>query len=48
MAATTMDTDLFDDVRDARSWIEAAVEDGEFSREQMDVPTEQLEELGYI
>lgn len=48
MAATTMDIDLFDDVHDARDWVEATVEDVEFSREQMDVPTEQLEELGYI
>jgi hypothetical protein len=48
MAATTMDRALFDDLRDARAWIETAVEDVEFSREEMDVPTEQLEDLGYI
>lgn len=48
MAATTMDTELFDDVHDARDWIEAAIEEEEFSRQEMDIPTEQLEELGYI
>lgn len=48
MAATTMETNLFGDVHDARDWIETAVEDAEFSHEQMDVPTEQLEDLGYI
>lgn len=48
MAATTMDTELFNDVHDVREWIEAATESVNLSRDQMDVPTEQLEELGYI
>lgn len=48
MAATTKDTELFDDVHDVREWIEAAIVDVEISHDQMDVPTEQLEDLGYI
>jgi len=48
MAATTMDTELFDDVHDVREWIEAGIEEAEISHDQVNVPTEQLEELGYI
>jgi hypothetical protein len=48
MAATTMDTELFDDVHDVRDWIESAIEDVEVSQDHMDVPTKQLEDLGYI
>ena len=52
MAATTMSKELFDDVRDVRDWIEEAIEDQEVSYddegEDMDIPTEQLEDLGYI
>ncbi|UIP01069.1 alkaline phosphatase family protein [Halobaculum sp. CBA1158] len=48
MAATTMSTDLFDDVRHAREWIEAAVSDVDISRQEVDMPTDQLEDLGYI
>jgi hypothetical protein len=48
MAATTMDTELFDDVRDVRKWVETTIEDVEVSQNQMNVPTEQLENLGYI
>jgi len=48
MAATTMSKELFDDVRDARAWVEEAIDDEEFDRENVDIPTEQLEELGYI
>ena len=48
MAATTLDRELFDDVHDVREWIEAAIEDVDVSQDKMDVPTEQLEDLGYI
>lgn len=51
MAATTMSKELFDDVHDARAWIEEVVVDQQISEEEaveVDIPTEQLEELGYI
>lgn len=48
MAATTIDTELFDDVRDVRPWLEDVVKDIELSSERMNVPTDQLEDLGYI
>jgi len=51
MAATTMSKELFDDVHDTRAWIEEVVADQQISEEEavdVDIPTEQLEELGYI
>jgi hypothetical protein len=48
MAATTADTELFDDVRDVRPWLEDAIRDVELPSERMNVPTDQLEDLGYI
>jgi hypothetical protein len=48
MAATTIDTELFDGVRDVRPWLEDAIRDVELSPEEMNVPTDQLEDLGYI
>lgn len=48
MAATTLEEPLFDDVRDARDWIERVTEDVTVTDDQVDVPTDQLEDLGYI
>lgn len=48
MAATTMDKPLFDDVHDAREWIEEATDDVAVATDDVDIPTEQLEDLGYI
>lgn len=48
MAATTMSKPLFDDVHDVRKWIEEAIEGKELSYREIDIPTEQLEDLGYV
>jgi hypothetical protein len=48
-ATATIDDGLFDDVYEAHDWIEAHVPaPGERDREAVDLPTDQLEELGYI
>ncbi|WP_233263372.1 alkaline phosphatase family protein [Halorhabdus sp. CUG00001] len=48
MAATTLEEPLFDDVRDARDWIDRVTEDVAVADDHVDVPTDQLEDLGYI
>ena len=48
MAATTLDEDLFTNVRDARDWIERFTDDVTVANNHVDIPTDQLEDLGYI
>ncbi|WP_144799205.1 alkaline phosphatase family protein [Halorubrum depositum] len=51
MAATTASKSLFDDVHDARAWIEEVVAEHKVTDEDegnVDIPTNQLEDLGYI
>lgn len=49
MAATTIEDSLFDDVYDARAWIERHTPDWTAgSAENVDLPEEQLRQLGYI